>query len=191
MFIGDFATGVFHWSVDNYGSINTPIVGSICAAFQGHHNTPWTITFRPFANNVYKIAKSTIPAYLLCIGMGMVGGMGMGMGVYVHMFFTFFINWWLISQELHKYAHMKKPPVWIHYLQSLGIILTRKEHGMHHVSPYDKHYCILTGTCNSLLDRVDFFRYLEKMVFRVTGKKPLSWGDIHVEQRALGKHIGL
>jgi ubiquitin-conjugating enzyme E2 variant len=53
--IGDFATGVFHWSVDNYGSIDTPLVGTVCAAFQGHHDTPWTITFRSFANNVFKI----------------------------------------------------------------------------------------------------------------------------------------
>ena len=33
--LGDLATGIFHWSVDNYGSIKTPIFGSVCAAFQG------------------------------------------------------------------------------------------------------------------------------------------------------------
>ena len=33
--LGDFGTGVFHWSVDNYGSINTPVFGTVCAAFQG------------------------------------------------------------------------------------------------------------------------------------------------------------
>jgi hypothetical protein len=35
--------------VDNYGSLKTPVFGSVCAAFQGHHVTPWTITFRSFA----------------------------------------------------------------------------------------------------------------------------------------------
>ena len=63
--LGDLGTGVFHWSVDNYGSLQTPIVGSVCAAFQGHHETPWTITFRSFANNVYKIAYGTIPVLAL------------------------------------------------------------------------------------------------------------------------------
>eukprot|EP01031_Cornospumella_fuschlensis_P025329 gene25327-30585_t len=181
--IGDFATGVFHWSVDNYGSINTPVVGSICAAFQGHHNTPWTITFRPFVNNVFKIAKSTIPAYLVCLGVGV----GIGINAFVHLFFTFFINWWLISQELHKYAHMKSPPAWIQTLQSLGVVLTRKEHGSHHTSPFETNYCILTGTCNSVLDKKEFFRYLEKIVFKLTGNKPLSWNDQKVMDTAMAK----
>lgn len=87
---GDFGTGVFHWSVDNYGSLKTPVVGSVCAAFQGHHKAPWTITFRPFVNNVYKIALGTIPALLLTVA-----------AVADHhqrMFLTLFINWWLVSQ---------------------------------------------------------------------------------------------
>ena len=51
----DFLTGVYHWSVDNYGSGATPLVGSQIAAFQGHHQKPWTITEREFCNNVHKV----------------------------------------------------------------------------------------------------------------------------------------
>jgi hypothetical protein len=51
----DFLTGVYHWSVDNYGDGSTPIVGSQIAAFQGHHQKPWTITEREFCNNVHKV----------------------------------------------------------------------------------------------------------------------------------------
>jgi palmitoyl-[glycerolipid] 3-(E)-desaturase len=61
----DFFSGLFHWSVDNYGDGSTPILGSVIAAFQGHHDAPWTITYRQFCNNVYKICKVTIPALLL------------------------------------------------------------------------------------------------------------------------------
>jgi Lipid desaturase domain len=46
--LGDLGTGIFHWSVDNYGDIKTPVFGAVCVAFQGHHDTPWTITFRSF-----------------------------------------------------------------------------------------------------------------------------------------------
>ena len=97
--LGDVGTGVFHWSVDNYGSLRTPVFGAVCAAFQGHHLTPWTITFRSFVNNVYKIALGTIPALLL------VGAVPMN--PFARLFCTLFINWWMISQELHKYAHMR------------------------------------------------------------------------------------
>ena len=51
----DFGSGVLHWSVDNYGNGRTPIMGNIIAAFQGHHSAPWTITYRGFCNNVWKL----------------------------------------------------------------------------------------------------------------------------------------
>jgi len=53
--LADFGSGVLHWSVDNYGNGRTPIMGGIIAAFQGHHSAPWTITYREFCNNVYKL----------------------------------------------------------------------------------------------------------------------------------------
>lgn len=165
--LGDLGTGVFHWSVDNYGSIKTPVFGSVCVAFQGHHDTPWTITFRSFCNNVYKIAYGTIPPLLLLAVMQPQP--------LTLVFFTLFINWWLISQELHKFAHMRQPPAAVRFLQDAGIILSRKEHGLHHTSPFEGHYCILTGVCNPLLDKTSFFRRLEKAVFSLTGNEPNTW----------------
>lgn len=160
--LGDFGTGVFHWATDNYGSIKTPVFGSVCAAFQGHHVTPWTITFRSFANNVYKICYGTIPALLIVAAIPMMP--------LVKVFFTLFITWWMISQELHKFSHMRSTPKTIKIFQDMGIILSKKEHGLHHTSPFEGHYCILTGICNSVLDDSKFFRHLENVVFRLTGK---------------------
>eukprot|EP01036_Dinobryon_divergens_P025696 gene25696-34272_t len=159
--LGDIGTGIFHWSVDNYGSLRTPVFGAVCAAFQGHHLTPWTITFRSFVNNVYKIALGTIPALLL------VGAVPMN--PFARLFFTLFINWWMISQELHKYSHMKPeaiPPI-VRFLQDQGVILSRREHGQHHSSPFEGHYCILTGRANRWLDDSHFFRRIEKIVFHI------------------------
>jgi hypothetical protein len=163
--VGDFGTGVFHWATDNYGSVKTPVFGSVCAAFQGHHVTPWTITFRSFANNVYKICYGTIPALLLVAALPMEP--------LTKVFFTLFINWWMISQELHKFSHMRSTPKNIKILQDMGIILSKKEHGLHHNSPFEGHYCILTGVCNSFLDDSKFFRHLENIVFKLTGNEKL------------------
>ena len=63
----DFLTGVYHWSVDNYGSGATPIVGSQIAAFQGHHQRPWTITEREFCNNVHKVKLLGGPPSLILL----------------------------------------------------------------------------------------------------------------------------
>jgi len=56
------------------------------------------------------------------------------------------------------------------YLQNSSIILSRKEHGLHHNSPFEGHYCILNGICNPILDNTKFFRHLEKLVYKLTGK---------------------
>ena len=53
--LADLGSGVLHWSVDNYGNGSTPVMGNIIAAFQGHHSAPWTITYRGFCNNVWKL----------------------------------------------------------------------------------------------------------------------------------------
>jgi ubiquitin-conjugating enzyme E2 variant len=163
--VGDFATGVFHWSVDNYGTLKTPLIGSVCAAFQGHHQTPWTITFRSFANNVYKIGFGTIPALTL-LSFSNVDNI-------LRIFLTLFITWWMLSQEFHKFAHMTKTtkPSIINKLQDFKIILSSKEHGLHHNAPFEGRYCILNGICNDFLDKTFFFRYLEKIVFKLTGFK--------------------
>ena len=58
--LSDLGTGVFHWSVDNYGSKATPVMGGIIDAFQGHHKYPWTITKRQFANNIHTTCPATM-----------------------------------------------------------------------------------------------------------------------------------
>jgi len=42
----DLLSEIYHWSIDNYGSKDTPIVGKQIDGFQRHHRYPWTITYR-------------------------------------------------------------------------------------------------------------------------------------------------
>jgi ubiquitin-conjugating enzyme E2 variant len=53
--LSDLGTAVYHWAVDNYGDGNTPVFGRQIAAFQGHHQRPWTITQREFCNNLHQV----------------------------------------------------------------------------------------------------------------------------------------
>jgi len=58
--LSDLGTGVYHWGVDNYGDGKTPVFGRQIAAFQGHHQRPWTITQREFCNNVHQVFKPAV-----------------------------------------------------------------------------------------------------------------------------------
>ena len=53
----------YHFFVDNYGDGETPVFGGQIAAFQGHHQRPWTITEREFSNNVHKVGHLDASAW--------------------------------------------------------------------------------------------------------------------------------
>ena len=177
---GELFSGAFHWATDNYGSVRTPVVGFACAAFQGHHLAPWTISHRSFWNNVYKIANATMPLMLLALWLLRPAGAA---------FVATLLYTQLLAQEFHRWTHT--PPkclaVWQRRLQAAGVVLPVQEHVAHHRPPFDKHYCILFGGLNPILDAapVHFWRRLEALVYRLNGQEPNSWSDPRVKQVAL------
>jgi len=168
----DFGSGVLHWSVDNYGNGKTPVMGNIIAAFQGHHSAPWTITEREFCNNVHKLCiPFGIPTVAL---IAMLAGPSNPL---VTLFFTVFCSLEIGSQEFHKWSHMTKkqlPPV-INKIQDLGLTVGKAPHALHHLAPFEGNYCIVSGFCNSFLDRYGIFRRMEHVVYNINGVESNSW----------------
>lgn len=178
--LADLGSGIFHWSVDNYGNGKTPILGSIIAAFQGHHSAPWTITERGFCNNVYK----------LCIPFGIVPMTLISFlaGPAATIFFSFFCVTEIMSQEFHKWSHMTKTetPGWVSWLQDSGLTIARTPHAMHHLAPYDGNYCIISGVWNKALDESGIFRWMEHMVYNMNGVEANAWKiDAELRERTL------
>lgn len=170
--LADLGSGILHWSVDNYGNGKTPVMGSIIAAFQGHHSAPWTITYRGFCNNVYK----------LCVPFGIptmlaISTLAGPEHPSATLFFTVFCVMEILSQELHKWSHMTKGevPGWVNWLQDVGLSIGRKPHALHHKAPYDGNYCIISGICNESLDKSGFFRRLEHIVYKLNGVESNAW----------------
>ena len=149
--------------MDNYGTKNTPIFGTQIEAFQGHHELPWTITYRQVCNNIYKICQATFPVA--------VAGIIVIDDPYVLLWMSTAISFINLSQELHKWTHQGRDQTawWINTLQDYNVIVTRKGHLAHHKPPFENNYCIVSGHCNSLVDRIGLFRGLEKAVFTLTG----------------------
>ena len=180
--LGELFSGAFHWATDNYGSLDTPVVGFACAAFQGHHLAPWTISHRSFTNNVYKIAAATLP--LLVLGMVLLTPCSRACAAVM-----FYLQ--LVAQEFHRWTHTepKRLAPWKRQLQRAQIALPFAEHIAHHKPPFDKHYCILTGRLNGVLDSepVLLWRRLEALVYRLNGQEPLSWKSEKVKTLALSR----
>jgi len=184
--IADLGSGILHWSVDNYGNGRTPIMGTIIAAFQGHHSAPWTITERSFCNNVYKLCTP--------FGIPTVALISLLTGPLTTLFFATFCVMEIMSQEFHKWSHMSKKecsPA-VNWLQKIGFMIGRVPHSKHHTAPYEGKYCIVSGLCNDMLDNSGFFRLLEHTVYKINGIEANSWKlDPKLRLKTLGGNYKL
>lgn len=167
--LSDLGSGVFHWSVDNYGGRETPIVGGVIEAFQGHHREPWTITLREFCNNSFKTCIPTLPFLVLCATDVQHPNS--------QMFWSLFSAFICLSQQFHAWSHMQKSelPLLVQQLQSAGVIINRKAHNAHHREPFENNYCIVSGMCNETLDNSGVLQWMEQRIFEATGVEPRCW----------------
>jgi len=169
--LSDLGTGIYHWGVDNYGDGNTPVFGRQIAAFQGHHQKPWTIVQREFCNNLYQVFKpASVPAaFFLAISPFMSPAF--------NAFTSSFLFLVCMSQQFHAWSHMKRSelPGVVLALQEAGILVSRKMHGAHHRAPFEGNYCIVSGLWNPVLDDTRFFRKLEDFFFATTKVEPRCW----------------
>lgn len=181
--LSDLGTGIYHWGIDNYGDATTPVFGAQIDAFQGHHQRPWTITKREFANNIHAIAK---PA-----GMFLTPFLVLPSQPFVDSFLALFLGLVVMSQQIHALAHMKKSqlPEWIVKLQDGGALLGRKMHGTHHKPPYDINYCIVSGWWNPLLNETEVFKKLERWIYAKWGVAPRAWSETSEEWLAMDSYF--
>lgn len=187
--LADLGSGILHWSVDNYGNGRTPIMGSIIAAFQGHHSAPWTITERGFCNNVYKLCiPFGIPT------MALISTLAGESHPTATLFFTVFCAMEILSQEFHKWSHMTKGECTssMNWLQNSGLTIDRRSHALHHTAPFEGQYCIVSGICNEAVDNSGFFRRLEHAVYNCNGVESNAWKlDPELKARTLRGEYGL
>jgi Lipid desaturase domain len=71
------------------------------ACAQAHHQRPWTITEREFANNVHKVFKPALPFVAACLLASPVLPPWASVFLSTATFFT------VMSQQFHAWSHMK------------------------------------------------------------------------------------
>lgn len=169
IFIADFISGLVHWWEDTYGDPKWPILGKyIVEPNLLHHSKP-----RAFLQGNYWSRNNTalITAVIL-IGVPAIFG-------WFSWFYSAYILLAAQANEIHRKAHQtdaENGPV-IMFFQKIGLMQSRKHHGLHHAAPYDCNFCIITNYLNPILEALRFFPILEWILKHLFGISPLRTSD--------------
>ena len=169
MAAADIASGLIHWGADTWGRDDLPVIGHrLLVPFRVHHLNPDDLLRRSFIDANGDPAFLVLPVLLglLTVPIETVWGGP------VAVFGFALCGVGMMTNQIHKWAHMPSPPMAIHALQKCGVLLGHAAHAAHHEQPYDVQYCITTGWCNRPAEAVGFFRRLEGAITFLTGAHP-------------------
>ena len=148
--VADLASGVVHFLLDNFGSPDSPVIGQkFVKPFRDHHVDPMAMTQGDFiavnADNVFVCLPVIIPAFFF---------LDTGAHPYAGAFIVGLVAGVIMTNQLHKWAHMPTVPRLVAVAQRNGVVLSKEHHSVHHSGAYDSNYCITWGHLDLLLNRL-------------------------------------
>jgi len=171
MILADLFSGLVHWGADTWGNLQTPLVGkTFIRSFREHHLDPFQLTRHDWIEANGDNCMLTVPALVILSFINI--GERNNRDLFIVCFVTTLAFWVALTNQIHKWAHMLKPSKAIVHLQDLRIILSRRDHQVHHHTPFDRYYCITTGWLNPLLGSIGFWKRIENTVTWATGEIP-------------------
>ena len=159
----DFLTGFFHWLEDTYCLENMPLIGGfICEPNIDHHIDPQLMVRvgNFFSRNYFQwLLSGALFLLAWLIGFG---------NIYTFLTLLFAS----MGNEVHRWNHIARPGPLVAFIKETGLIQAHRQHSMHHKPPHDSYYCVLSSQLNPVLERINFWRGLERAVEILTGIRP-------------------
>jgi len=171
MSVADFFSGIFHWIADTWGCLETPLIGNtFIRSFREHHLEPTAITKHDLFEVNGDNCMITLP--LLMITAFAKFKPDDIYYLFVHNFLMLLCIWVSLTNQIHKWSHTYRLPLYVKLMMDMGLILSKKDHAIHHRNPFDKYYCITNGWLNPWLANINFWKRLEAVITFIFGAVP-------------------
>jgi len=143
--ITDLISGLLHVVLDNPRSLKLAPIRGLAEGFQRHHQNPAKIYEMPLYEHLYVMH---MPLTFLFLAMLPFNDSGM------HVVFLSMVVGLHLMQMAHLWAHLPpaRVPRFVRSLQWVRVLLSKRQHDLHHTEPFDKDFCIMTGICNRPLN---------------------------------------
>ena len=157
----DFVSGMVHWAEDSYGRETTPVIGRwVVGPNLLHHRDASAFVRSSWFASSWDLAA---------VGATILAAAGLAGVLTWHV--ALFVLLGANANQIHKWNHMRHSsvPLAIRALQRLHLLQSSRHHAQHHRGTKDSHYCVITEVLNPLLDRVGWWRMLERLLAPVLG----------------------
>jgi ubiquitin-conjugating enzyme E2 variant len=159
----DIIAGGVHWAEDTFWTEETPILGKLLIAPSIVHHA------KGGENALLQKHWARSSRSLLIIAPTLLFGAWL-LGILTWQVWLFVIVG-ACSQQVHRFSHTPtvRTPAFIRLLQRYRIIQAPAEHWRHHRGEHNTHYCVVTPYSNPILDRIGFWRGLERVLVPIFG----------------------
>ena len=158
--LADLLTGLVHWAGDTLGSERTPVLGpSFIAPFREHHDDPQAMVAHGTVELVGSTALLALPSLVPVTHLVAFEGQG-ALRLALGGVLLATLLGVVVTNLVHRWAHMDRPPAVAALLQRAGLILTPARHERHHTAPFDGWFCISSGLLDGLLMRIGLWERL-------------------------------
>lgn len=168
--LADFFGGVFHWFEDTYLDYDSKncFFNELSKHNELHHYFPRTIVGYSYFENISSSLPiiAIIALIILFFYPKFVSNNPF--------FYTSLLIFGILTNVFHKWSHMRECelPRIILFFQNTGLLCSHAVHRIHHTENNDSSYCPISTYLNIILDNIGFWRFLENIIYFITGVKP-------------------
>jgi ubiquitin-conjugating enzyme E2 variant len=145
--VTDLISGLLHVVLDNPRSLGLAPIRGLAQGFQRHHQNPSNIYEMPLYQHLYVMH---MPLTFLFVAILPFRDPGM------YVVFLSMVVGLHVMQMAHLWAHLplERVPSFVRVLHRTRVLLSKRQHDLHHTEPFDKDFCIMSGVCNRPLNAV-------------------------------------